>query len=73
MFMNKRIYKHNMLTRSQTKRVELPVEIDFDGASRAWLSNKNRLSNGVYEYIETAEQVKPKYALRTRTVAHYAS
>jgi len=44
-----------MKTRSQTvletSQVELAVEIDFDHASRCWLSNKKRLENGTYKYV----------------------
>lgn len=43
-----------MQTRSQTKRVnfaEFEVNIDFDGASAAWNSNKKRRFSGQYEYI----------------------
>jgi hypothetical protein len=57
-----------MQTRSQTKKmclIELPVNIDFDGASRAWLANKRRLGNGTYEYKK--EEIKTKgYYLRSR-------
>ena len=45
--------------------IELPVNIDFDGASRAWLANKRRLGNGTYEYKK--EEIKSKgYYLRSR-------
>jgi hypothetical protein len=43
-----------MKTRSQTKSVrfhELPVDIDFDDASNAWLANKKKLNNGCYQYV----------------------
>ena len=43
-----------MQTRSQTKAAEpepeLPVEIDFDEASKAWRENKIKLKNGCYKY-----------------------
>lgn len=40
-----------MMTRSQYKiRDELEVEIDFDGASRAWVANKVSIGNGCYRY-----------------------
>lgn len=34
----------------QKNRKELPVEIDFDSASKAWMSNKIKLSDGMYRY-----------------------
>lgn len=44
-----------MKTRSQTvlekATKELTVDIDFDEASRCWLSNKKRLTNGTYQYV----------------------
>jgi hypothetical protein len=43
-----------MKTRSQSKSVEvqeLSVDIDFDGASEAWNSNKKKLANGCYQYV----------------------
>lgn len=55
-----------MRTRSQTMmlnnkraaklavKAELPVEIDFDGASESWKSNKIRLANGTYKYKANA-------------------
>jgi len=49
-----------MLTRSQTKKVQFAVNIDFDGASRAWRENKRVLKNGCFEYKSI------KYALRPR-------
>ena len=41
-----------MQTRSQTKvtEAELPVDIDFDEASKAWRENKIKLKNGCYKY-----------------------
>ena len=44
-----------MQTRSQTKETEaeLPVNIDFDGASKAWRENKIKLKNGCYKYKKT--------------------
>jgi len=42
-----------MLTRSQTKKVQFAVNIDFDGASRAWRENKRVLKNGCFEYKST--------------------
>ena len=56
-----------MLTRSQTKRTVLPVNIDFDHASKAWNQNKTRLGNGTYEYKKTAN-LQIQYRLRTRLV-----
>jgi len=35
---------------NNTKREEYPVEIDFDGASRAWLANKHKLPDATYKY-----------------------
>ena len=40
-----------MLTRSQTKRPEYEVNIDFDEASEAWRANKKYIGNGSYKYI----------------------
>lgn len=40
-----------MQTRSQTKRPELPVEIDFDYASDCWNHNKIKLGPGNYKYV----------------------
>jgi hypothetical protein len=48
-----------METRSQTRLLknqetlvlELEVNIDFDGASRAWKENKKYMGNGTYKYI----------------------
>ena len=34
----------------QKNRKELSVDIDFDGASKAWVSNKIKLSDGMYRY-----------------------
>ena len=39
-----------MLTRSQTKRVNFILDIDFDGASEAWRANKISKGNGTYTY-----------------------
>jgi hypothetical protein len=39
-----------MRTRSQSKMVELDVNIDFDGAHAAWTSNKKRVGQG-YTYV----------------------
>ena len=43
-----------MQTRSQTKYEKsalYEVNIDFDGASEAWKSNKKSIGNGSYKYI----------------------
>ena len=46
-----------MITRSQTKHLEpvqkpeLPVNIDFDVASKAWRANKKYLGDGSFKYI----------------------
>jgi hypothetical protein len=37
--------------KNTTKQQEYSVEIDFDGASRAWLANKQPLLNSTYKYI----------------------
>jgi len=37
--------------KNNTKKEEYSVEIDFDGASRAWLANKQKLSDATYKYI----------------------
>jgi len=46
------ISKFTMLTRSQTKKVQFAVNIDFDEASRAWRENKRVLKNGCFEYVK---------------------
>ena len=33
-----------------TKKEEYSVEIDFDGASKAWLANKEKLPDATYKY-----------------------
>jgi len=46
-----------MQTRSQTKYEALTkyeVNIDFDGASKAWKANKKSIGNGQYKYISTS-------------------
>ena len=40
-----------METRSQSKSKIYEVDIDFDGASKAWLENKKSIGNGSYKYI----------------------
>jgi len=52
-----------MKTRSQTKQltkeiqnVDFEVDIDFDGASEAWRSNKKSIGNGSYKYICSVEK-----------------
>ena len=40
-----------MQTRSQTKLIELDVNIDFDDSIKHWNANKKKLSNCCYEYI----------------------
>jgi len=47
-----------MKTRSQTKRVTYVVDIDFDEASKAWNANKIKLSDGMYEYKKTRNDIK---------------
>jgi hypothetical protein len=54
-------YKTNtivkMQTRSQTRSQQVlnsalfKVDIDFDGASEAWKSNKKSTGNGCYKYV----------------------
>ena len=39
-----------MQTRSMTKKVQFSVEIDFDGAEKAWKANKVSKGNGTYGY-----------------------
>lgn len=71
-----------MKTRSQTKIVHYEVNIDFDEASRAWLSNKISTGYGTYKYVnpkpksetqninfekvEKEETSKPRYNLRSK-------
>jgi hypothetical protein len=43
-----------MKTRSQSKYEKSPiyeVNIDFDGASESWKSNKKSIGNGMYKYV----------------------
>jgi hypothetical protein len=46
-----------MQTRSQTRSYQstnsalFQVDIDFDGASEAWKSNKKSTGNGCYKYV----------------------
>ena len=35
------------------------VNIDFDGASEAWKSNKKYIGNGSYKYITTSNKIIP--------------
>ena len=51
-----------MFTRSQTKKVQFAVNIDFDQASRAWRENKVVLKNGCFEYVKPTTK---KYNLRS--------
>lgn len=53
----------HMITRSQTKlnaiplqsvQTQLVVDIDFDGASKAWRANKKSIGNGSFTYICSA-------------------
>jgi hypothetical protein len=52
-----------MKTRSQFKLATLThistlnVEIDFDGASESWKSNKKSIGNGSYKYV-CAQKIK---------------
>jgi len=41
-----------MQTRSQSRKIteEIPVNIDFDGASACWKANKTSIGNGSYRY-----------------------
>jgi len=50
------------VTRSQSKQKEYAVAIDFDGASKAWRSNKNTLKNGCFTY---KKEVLQRYNLRS--------
>jgi hypothetical protein len=51
-----------MQTRSMTKQSletpTLPVVIDFDAASRAWMQNKRKLGQGSYAYIRPKKAQK---------------
>jgi len=40
-----------MQTRSQSKALELEVNIDFDTASMHWNANKKKLENCCYVYV----------------------
>jgi len=55
-----------MQTRSQTKYEALTkyeVNIDFDGASKAWKANKKSIGNGQYKYISTFKKSGAKQTL----------
>ena len=45
------------------------VNIDFDGASEAWKSNKKYIGNGSYKYITTSNKITPS----NKTQAHNKS
>ena len=47
-----------MQTRSQTIKTEYEVNIDFDGASKAWRSNKLSIGNGSYRYVCAKRGIK---------------
>jgi len=53
-----------MQTRSQTKPVELEINIDFDEASRCWNQNKKRLASGTYVYVCGADLKQGGYCQR---------
>jgi hypothetical protein len=56
-----------MITRAQYKILMTPSEIDFDEASKAWLKNKRKLSNGSYEYVNSVKSTE----LDTETVVDH--
>jgi hypothetical protein len=47
-----------MITRSQTRKMELIVDIDFDDASIEWKKNKKSIGQGMYMYI-CEKQISP--------------
>ena len=49
---------------SQNINVTYDNEIDFDGASEAWNSNKRKLANGCYEYVCGAKLANGKKCCR---------
>lgn len=60
LFIVNSINNKEMHTRSQTKyegSALYEVNIDFDGASESWKSNKKSIGNGSYKYICIA--IKP--------------
>lgn len=73
-----------MQTRSMTSSQILSVNIDFDGASRAWRANKRSIGNGCYEYkisskktgqdnTEQKTSVRTRQQVRNSTVAAQSS
>ena len=54
-----------MKTRSQTRKQQLEVNIDFDEASRYWNMNKKRIGNGCYAYICGTPLKNGKFCKRT--------
>ena len=61
-----------MLTRSKSKQFSTYCsEIDFIYASNAWLSNKKRLGNGTYEYINTNRHSKHKSIYKNKKLTQY--
>ena len=65
-----------MITRSQTKQLEpgkkaeLPVNIDFDVASKAWRANKKYIGDGSFKYKENA---RLRAKLQGGRLAHLAN
>jgi len=46
------ILEHVIYTKpNNSNKKEYAVEIDFDGASRAWLANKKKLPDATYKYV----------------------
>lgn len=39
-------------TQCTIKTTEFQIYIDFDEASKCWMKNKKKLSNGCYKYIK---------------------
>lgn len=61
-----------MLTRSKSKQLSTYCsELDFIYASNAWLSNKKRLGNGTYEYINTNRHSKHKSIYKNKKLTQY--
>ena len=48
-----------MVTRSM-KAKELPVNINFDKASRCWMLNKKKIGEGCYKYITPRRSIRIK-------------
>jgi hypothetical protein len=56
-------------TTKHDNRDEYTVDIDFDGASEAWLANKTRQSNATYKY-KCLGQTKTRRSCKRTPIEH---